>query len=109
MPFIYKSLASGLLPSSKGTLFTATEPTCVKKIVYLCIDPAAHIVNLYVNRIADGVSIHLIPVGFAMDPTDATKATKLEEYNVEMTVGDAIEGDCDSATAVQYYLTGAEQ
>lgn len=93
-------LATGQLPSSKGTLYTATGATIIKSISLVNTDSGALTVNLYVKKVT---SRHIIPVGLSI----AAGAAYLDDLTRTLDAGDLIEGDASSGAKVDYVISGA--
>ena len=108
MAFAYVSLATGQLPAAKGTLYTSAGETAVKQISLVATDTAAHTVNIYFKEAA-GTSKRIIPANVPMDGDDPATAAQIDclENTMEMSAGDTIEGDCDTASVIDYVITGA--
>lgn len=99
MPTTPQILANGQLPSSKGTLFTATASTIVRLMTAVHVSGATQTIVFYVKKAA-GVSrvvsrAEIAANEFAVDD---------EIYTLE--TGDQIEGQSTNATSVDYVLTG---
>jgi hypothetical protein len=103
------TLADGQLPSTKGTLYTSTGVVTIITNIVLAntSDTTARTVNLYLKR-NGGTSRRLIG-----------KATPLAgaahiifpgtSIGIRLSAGDAIEGDADAATSVDYLIDGSTQ
>jgi hypothetical protein len=107
MAFAYSSLADGQLPNAKATLYTATGQVSVMGIALVTTDAAAHTVNIYLKR-SGSTSRRLIPKDLPMDGDDPEAAAQVEclEHPLELSTGDEIEGDCDTAAVIDYSVTG---
>lgn len=108
MAFAYASLASGQLPNAKATIYTSVGETAVKQITLVTTDASAHTVNIYLKESA-GTSRRIIPKDLPMDSTSSSEASQVEclENTMEMSAGDVIEGDADTAAVIDYVITGA--
>lgn len=93
-------LANGQLPSSKGTLYTATASTIIKSIVLVNTDVAARTINLYVKR---STSRYISPVALSV----AAGASYVSDMVITLSSGDLIEGDASAAAVVDYSIHGA--
>ena len=103
----WESLAAGQLPNAKGTLYTSVDRTSIMNITLVVTDTAAHTVNIYLKR-SGGTSRRLLPKDTPMDGDDPTMAALIEvlDQPLNLSKGDVIEGDCDSASIVDYSITG---
>jgi hypothetical protein len=108
MAFRYKSLVQGQLPNAKATLYTSAGETSIMQIILVATDVAAHTVNVYL-KLSGGSSRRLIPKDLPMDGDDPDKAAQVEclEHPLELSAGDVIEGDADTAAVIDYSITGA--
>ncbi len=103
MALTIQALANGQLPNAKGTLYTcpAATSTIVKSIILVNQDSSTHTVNLYFKRTT---SRRVIP----------KDAILLTGYNgtlddvLTLEAGDLIEGDADTASQVDYTISGTE-
>jgi hypothetical protein len=107
-PRHFRALASGQLPSTKGTLYTSPGETELSQITLVEVDGTSRTVNIYL-KLATGSSRRLIPANLTMDPTSGTGAAQVEclEAPLGLGPGDSIEGDASAASAVDYVITGA--
>lgn len=108
MAFAYASLAAGQLPNTKTTLYTSSGQTAVMGIRLVTTDTAAHTVNIYLKR-SGGSSRRLLPKDLPMDGDDPARAAEVEVVSrrpIEMSAGDEIEGDADTASVIDYSITG---
>lgn len=97
-------LAQGVLPTSKGTLFTGSGQTAVTSIAVTNVDGSARTVNIYFKK-SGGTSRH---VG-GKDVSIASKAAMEfcpDPQAYRMGTGDLIEGDIDSTTNGEYTIFG---
>lgn len=92
-------LANGQLPSSKGTLYTATGPVIIKNVILVNTDASARTVNLYVKRTT---SRQVTPVALSL----AAGAMYTSE-ELTLSSGDLLEGDASAASVVDYSVHGA--
>lgn len=109
MALAWTSLAAGQLPNAKATLYTAAGQVAIKNITLVTTDTAAHTVNIYI-KLAAGTSKRIIPANLPMDGDDPDAAAQVEcigDNAVELAVGDTIEGDADTASVIDYTITGA--
>jgi hypothetical protein len=108
MAFAWASLAQGQLPNAKATLYTSVGQSAIMGIKLVATDTAAHTVNIYLKK-SGGSSRRLIPKDLPMDGDDPDKAAEVEVVNerpIEMSAGDVLEGDCDTAAVIDYNITG---
>ncbi len=98
-----QALANGQLPNAKGTLYTcpAATSTIVKSIVLVNQDTVTHTVNLYFKRTT---SRRLIPKSASL----VTGGAGYLDEVVTLEAGDLIEGDADTASQVDYTISGTE-
>lgn len=110
MAFQYKSLADGQLPNAKGTLYTAPDEASIQTITLVLSAGGPHTVNIYLKRQGSSSRL-LIPPNLPMDVTDPAAAALVDVLDrpLELSQGDEIEGDCSTATVVDYSITGAER
>ncbi len=103
MALTIQALANGQLPNAKGTLYTCPGATSaiVKAIVLVNQDTATHTVNLYFTR---ATSRRLIPKNAIL----AIGGAGYLETLITLEAGDLIEGDADTATQVDYTISGTE-
>ncbi len=92
--------SNGQLPSSKGTLYTATAAVVVNSITLVNTDSVTRTVNLYIKT---GTSRHIIPVALSL----TTGSAYLDDITRCLNSGDLIEGDASAATVVDYVISGA--
>lgn len=102
--FLPKCLGDGQLPASKTTLYTvpAGKTAIINSIVLVNVAGASRTVNLYVNL--SGVSRRILPQNLTL-----MAGAKIDD-NTQITLeaGDLIEGDCSSATSVDYVISGVQ-
>jgi len=110
MAFQYSSLYDGQLPNAKATLYTSVGETSVQQITLVETGLSARTVNIYLKRNASS-SRRLIPKDLPMDGSDPTTAAVVEclDAPLEMSAGDVIEGDADTAAVIDCTITGAKR
>ncbi len=91
---------NGQLPSSKGTIYTATATVIINSISLVNTDAVTRTVNLYIKT---GTSRHIIPVALSL----TTGAAYLDDVTRCLNSGDLIEGDASAAAVVDYVISGA--
>ncbi len=103
MSLTIQALANGQLPNAKGTLYTCPAATqaIVKSIILVNQDSVTHTVNLYFKRTT---SRRLIPLALIL----LTGAAAYLDDVITLEAGDLIEGDADTATQVDYTISGTE-
>jgi len=100
-----KSLADGQLANSKGTIYTtpAATQTIIKRITLVNKNSTTEAVNLYFKA-SGGSSRNIIPV----DTQLKTKHLLVMDDEVTLEAADIIEGDTDTASQVDYVISGVE-
>lgn len=94
-------LANGQLPSSKGTLYTATGPTIIKCITAVNTDSSTRTINFYVKRTT---SRQITPVALSL----SAGVAYVDDSVHTLDNGDLIEGDASVANKVDYTINGAK-
>lgn len=92
--------ANGQLPSSKGTLYTASATVIINSISLVNSDSVTRTVNLYIKT---GTSRRIIPVALSL----ATGTAYIDDTVRCLNNGDLIEGDASAASVVDYVISGA--
>ena len=104
--FTIKQLADGQLPNSIGDLYTVPGSTqaVIKTITYVNTNASAEDVNLYIKP-SGGTARRIIPKDMSLG------AAYLMVYDDEITLdaGDKIQGDAQSASMVDYVISGVEE
>ena len=100
MPISGSSLADGQIPTSKGTLLTATSVTYEKTIALCNVGGSTETVKIYFNRLATGVSRRIRTI--ELDPDEAYEFTTA----LPMVAGDLIEGETTNVNSVDYVIGG---
>jgi hypothetical protein len=103
-----KILADGQLPAVKTTLYTVPAVTiaAVKFVRLVNTTAGALTLNLYLKK-SGGTSRRIVPkdyslaAGAMLDVMDAVQT-------ISLAAGDVMEGDCSSATSVDYVIDGGE-
>lgn len=100
-----KNLGNGQLASSKGTIYTvpASTTAIVKNISLVNTNTSAEGVNLYYKK-SGGTSRRI----FAVDYSLAAGACVNHEITITMGAADVLEGDADTASKVDYVISGME-
>jgi hypothetical protein len=99
----YKSLADGYLPTTVGALYTVDRTVSVRSINIFNTNAAAQTVLIYVHRKGR--------------PTRKLRRVVLEENwssevlenELNLSVGDIIEGITTTGSAVEFVITGIER
>jgi hypothetical protein len=95
-----KSLADGTLPSTKGTLYTATEETAVKLVTLFNRNTTAELAVIYIKR-SGSTSVEYIRT--SLD----TNEREISSESLPLSAGDLIEGVTTTAAKVAYFIGGA--
>lgn len=101
--FTEKVLAEGELPSTKGTLFTATERTVVTFFSVLNENVTLETGKIYYKR---ATSRPIYP--FKLKEDQAVQVVG-KHRSVILEVGDLLEGVSTTATGVHYVIMGIEK
>ena len=91
---------NGQLPSSKGTLYTATATVIINQFRLVNTDSSARTMNIYIKT---GTSRRIIPKDLSL----AAGAAYLDGDGFALNSGDLIEGDASVANVVDYVFSGA--
>lgn len=95
-----KSLADGTLPSTKGTLYTATAETAVKLVTLFNRNTTAELAIVYVKR-SGSSSVEYIRSSLGQNEREVS------DESLPLSAGDAIEGVTTTAAKVAYFIGGA--
>jgi hypothetical protein len=98
--------AQGQLPNSKGTLYTVpgSTKTLFLRATLVNTDTSDHTVNIYLKSAA-GTSKRITPVSLSIS---AGQMYKVAIGGHELNAGGLLEGDADSASVIDYYVSGVE-
>ena len=101
MALTVKNLGNGTLPNVTGALYTAPSLTTaiVRSISLVNTDSSSHTVNIYVKgkRILD------------KDKSLSAGASFVIDWVITLGPADAITGDADAASKVDYVISGVER
>lgn len=102
-----KTFADGELPNTKTPLFTATLISLVRFFRLVNTDSAVRTVNVFVTR-AGGGSRHIIEKDLQLAAAGSAGSMKdvLVDQLLTLSIGDAIEGQADTAAKVEYFISG---
>lgn len=107
MAFTAKVLAEGQLPTAKGTLYTvpASTKAFVKFFSLFNTNAAAQTIIIYAKK-STGTS--KVIGRCVLQENEGARVIEIGEA-VNLEAGDTIEGVTTTATAVDYFITGAEE
>ena len=101
MPISPQTFADGLLPNTRGVLFTASSPSVAIQVLLGCIGGAGpYTCEIFVKR--SGSSNHIFVGG-----TQAINQYERQTIDIKaLSDGDVIEGISSDAAAIQYLISG---
>ena len=106
MTLTIKLLAHGSLPGATGDLYVVPGATkaIIKTLKIVNADVAARTVNLYVKP-SGQTARRIIPVNMEL----GAGYMGVEDEELTLEAGDAIQGDCDAAGVADYTVYGVEE
>ena len=106
MTLTIKLLAHGSLPSTTGNLYVVpvATKTIIKTLKIVNVDTVTRAVNLYVKP-SGQTARRIIPVDMEL----GAGYMGVEDEELTLGVGDAIQGDCSVTGVVDYTIYGVEE
>lgn len=100
------SLADGLIPGSKTTIYTSVAKTHVERATFVNTDTAsAHTFNLYIKR-SGSVSRNVIPLDVSIPAGNGYYWPESDNGAERLSASDVIEASADTANKICYTITG---
>lgn len=109
----HKCFAQGLLPSSVGTLFTASAATRVTMLTLVNVSGSARTTNIYINKGSTRRLIYrkdysMAATGSAGDTLVLVGPTGIIDH-LALSSGDTIDGLASDASSIEYNIGGGQE